>query len=62
MESCDNCNENCKYTKECLGEGVPFQRLRRITGYLVGDVSRWNNGKYAELMDREKHDPEEKDG
>lgn len=60
MESCDNCNENYKYTKECLGEGVPFQRLRRITGYLVGDVSRWNNGKYAELMDREKHDPEEK--
>ena len=43
-----------------LGEGIPFQRLRRITGYLVGDVSRWNNGKYAELMDREKHDPEEK--
>lgn len=61
MESCDNCNENCKCTKECLGEGIPFQRLRRITGYLVGDVSRWNNGKYAELMDREKHDPEEKD-
>jgi hypothetical protein len=34
---------------------VPFQRIRRITGYLVGDTSRWNNGKYAELLDRQKH-------
>ena len=56
MESCDNCNKECKYSEECLGEGVPFQRLRRITGYLVGDVSRWNDGKKAELNDREKHD------
>lgn len=38
-----------------IGEGIGFQRLRRITGYLVGDVSRWNNGKYAELKDRVKH-------
>lgn len=37
------------------GEGVGFERIRRITGYLVGDVSRWNNGKKAELTDREKH-------
>lgn len=37
------------------GEGVGFQRLRRITGYLVGNVSRWNNGKKAELNDREHH-------
>lgn len=34
---------------------VPFQRLRRITGYLVGDLSRWNNGKLAEQKDRVKH-------
>jgi hypothetical protein len=34
---------------------APFQRIRRITGYLVGDTSRWNNGKYAELLDRQKH-------
>lgn len=40
---------------ERYGEGVRFQRLRRITGYLVGDVSRWNNGKKAELHDREHH-------
>lgn len=38
-----------------LGEGIGFQRLRRITGYLVGDVSRWNDGKYSELKDRVKH-------
>lgn len=39
-----------------IGEGVPFQRLRRITGYLVGTVDRWNDGKKAELKDREKHE------
>ena len=36
-------------------DAVPFQRIRRITGYLVGDVSRWNNAKTAELHDRTKH-------
>ena len=38
------------------GEGIGFERIRRITGYLVGDVSRWNNGKKAELNDREHSD------
>jgi len=32
-----------------------FQRIRRITGYLVGDMGRWNNGKVAEEADRVKH-------
>jgi len=32
-----------------------FQRIRRITGYLVGDMSRWNNAKTAEEKDRVKH-------
>ena len=32
-----------------------FHRLRRITGYLVGNLSRWNNGKRAEERDRVKH-------
>ena len=32
-----------------------FQRLRRITGYLVGTLDRWNNGKRAEEKDRVKH-------
>lgn len=34
---------------------VPFERLRRITGYLVGDLSRWNDGKKAEEKARVKH-------
>lgn len=33
----------------------PFHRLRRITGYLVGTLGRWNNGKRAEEHDRVKH-------
>ena len=37
---------------------VPFNRLRRITGYLVGDLSRWNDGKSAEQRDRVKHGTE----
>lgn len=34
---------------------VPFRRLRRITGYLVGDLASFNNGKRAEERDRVKH-------
>ena len=37
----------------------PFHRLRRITGYLVGTLNRWNNGKRAEERDRVKHGTEE---
>lgn len=37
------------------GLGVTFCRVRRITGYLTGDISTWNNGKKAELKDRVKH-------
>lgn len=33
----------------------PFERLRRITGYLVGTLDRWNNAKRAEERDRVKH-------
>ena len=43
-------------TKEKLvGEGVGFERIRRITGYLVGTVDRWNDAKRAEEKDRVKH-------
>lgn len=38
-----------------VGEGVDFQRIRRITGYLVGDMRRWNAAKKAEEADRVKH-------
>lgn len=34
---------------------VPFQRIRRITGYLVGTIDRFNNAKRAEVEDRVKH-------
>ena len=34
---------------------MPFERLRRITGYLVGTLDRWNDGKKAEEKDRVKH-------
>lgn len=36
-------------------EVVRFQRIRRITGYLVGDLSRFNNAKRREVDDRVKH-------
>lgn len=36
-------------------EDVPFERIRRITGYLVGATSRWNNAKQSELHDRVCH-------
>ena len=34
---------------------VPFERIRRITGYLVGTMDRWNDAKTAEERDRVKH-------
>lgn len=35
---------------------TPFERIRRITGYLVGTLDRFNNAKRAEVMDRVKHE------
>ena len=40
-----------KYTYE----NVPFERIRRITGYLVGTMEQWNDAKRAEEHDRVKH-------
>lgn len=40
---------------EKLGHGVKFERIRRITGYLVGTLDRWNSAKRAEEKDRVKH-------
>ena len=37
------------------GKGVPFERVRRITGSLTGTVDRWNDAKRAELKDRVVH-------
>lgn len=38
-----------------VGEGVSMERIRRITGYLVGTVERFNDAKRAEERDRVKH-------
>ncbi len=43
-------------TRQNAGEGVGFDRIRRITGYLVGTVDRFNNAKRAEEKDRVKHE------
>ena len=56
----------CGYTgiidNECPGCGrhegdgnEAFERIRRITGYLVGTMDHWNNAKRAEEHDRVKH-------
>ena len=44
-----------------LGKGVKFDRIRRITGYLVGTLDRFNTGKRAEEADRVKHTLEQPD-
>lgn len=46
---------------EQIGEGVRFERLRRITGYISKfttehGTSQFNNAKYSEVKDRERHD------
>ena len=38
------------------GKDVKFERIRRITGYLVGTMDKWNDAKKAEEHDRVKHD------
>jgi len=37
------------------GKGTPFQRIRRITGYISGSLSTWGSAKRAEEHDRVKH-------
>lgn len=48
-DTCPQCGRS-----ECCGEHS-FERIRRITGYLVGTVDRFNNAKRAEVSDRVKH-------
>lgn len=43
---------NIKYT---ISTEVHFERIRRITGYLVGTMSKWNDAKRNEERDRVKH-------
>lgn len=42
-------------SERMIGKGVRFQRIRRITGYLVGSLERFNNAKRAEERERVKH-------
>lgn len=51
LSSSDPLNPS-KYER---GYGVYFDRTRRITGYLVGNLDRFNNAKRAEERDRVKH-------
>lgn len=45
-----------KAEEKKVGEGVNFERIRRITGYLVGTTNRFNNAKKTEEKDRVRHD------
>ena len=45
-----------EFTERQLGKGIKFERIRRITGYLVGTLDRFNDAKRAEVNDRVKHD------
>ena len=44
-----------KSNSEKLGQGVGFERIRRITGYPGGTMDKWNDAKRAEERDRVKH-------
>ena len=48
--------------KQKMGQGIKFERIRRITGYLVGTLDKWNDAKKAEEKDRVKHGGVKKDG
>jgi len=48
-------NECPKCHRHETEDGPKFERIRRITGYLVGTIDRWNNAKRAEERDRVKH-------
>lgn len=52
----DNKSDRASPPDEVLvGHGVKFERTRRITGYLVGTLDRFNNAKRAEERARVKH-------
>ena len=42
-------------SKKSVGECIEIERIRRITGYLVGTTDRWNDAKKAEERERIKH-------
>ena len=54
-ETCPKCGRKEFHDVNGNENSIGFDRIRRITGYLVGTVDRFNNGKRAEERDRVKH-------
>jgi len=52
VELCDDGKIDLRYN----AQGDKFERIRRITGYLTGDLNSWNNAKRTEEHERVKHD------
>ena len=48
---------DCKSEEKIYGKGLKFERIRRITGYIVGTIDSFNNGKKAEVVDWVWHNP-----
>lgn len=59
VDRCKCCGYSGILNVECPscgnGEEEKMERIRRITGYLVGDMSKWNDAKRKEEADRVKH-------
>ena len=51
VKLCDDGKVDVDYTLQ----GEKFERIRRITGYLTGDVTSWNDSKRSEESERVKH-------
>jgi len=51
VKMCDDGKVDVSYT----ARGEKFERIRRITGYLTGDLNSWNDAKKSEEHDRVKH-------
>lgn len=52
VKLCDDGKIDLNYKTQ----GEKFERIRRITGYLTGDLNSWNNAKRSEESQRVKHD------
>ena len=51
VKLCDDGKVDLNYKTQ----GEKFERIRRITGYLTGDLNSWNNAKRSEEHERVKH-------
>lgn len=52
VKMCDDGKVDVNYQLQ----GEKFERIRRITGYLTGDLNSWNNAKRSEEHERVKHE------